>query len=200
MAYYSSSALPLLTTSNEATVGNGFKFDGSTAQSNWTAVYNMPGSTLNATGVCLKTDHTLSPSSSHIKESINFWFKKVSSESFSLKPGQQINKNFIFNDLPTIFKEQMDYIHIANVSYSCVVEFIGGVVGDNTATTGDGVVSTGTTQLSCIRQSTRIMGVKTKLRPKICMLTAPLNEVIQSAQVIINQDSGIADVGVDIDV
>ena len=199
MAYYSSFALPLNQTSNEATVGNGWKFDTATAGYRYDSVYNMPGSTLNSTGVCLRTDPELSTGSSHIRESMNFWFRKVETVPFSLKPGQQINKSYTFNDLPTIFKEQMDYIHIANVSYSCVVEFIGQTVGDATTTTGDGVVSSGSTQLSCIRQSTRIIGVKTKLRPKICMLTAPLAEITLAQQVIINPDTGISDQGVEMD-
>jgi hypothetical protein len=130
---------------------------------------------------------------------MNFWFKKVSTESFSLKPGQQMNKNFTFHDLPQIYKEQMEYIHIAGISYSCVVEFIGGVVGDATTTTGDGIVSTGTTQLSCIRQSSRVIGVKTKLRSKVCMITAPMNEIIQAQQVVINPDTGASDQGVELD-
>lgn len=199
MAYYSTGALPLLTTASEATVGNGFKFDTATAGSNYNSVYNMPGSSINSSGVCLSTDPTLSPMSSHIKESINYWFRKVSTESFTLKPGQQMDKSYIWHDLPQIFKEQMDYIHLAGITFSVVVEFMGGIVGDGTTTTGDGVVSTGTTQLSCIRHSTRIIGVRTKLRPKICQITAPLNSIALAQQLTINPDTGVSDTGVELD-
>jgi hypothetical protein len=192
MMYYSSQNRPLnVTSGSEGTLGNGFQFDNATSGSNFQGVYNMPGSSITSTAVCASTDPALSPSSSHVREGVDFWFKKVASDTFSLKPGQQVTKSITFNDLPQIFREQQEFIHIAGVSYVLHVEFIGQIVGDGTTTTGDGVVSTGTTQLSCVRNSTRIIGVKSKIRPKIVLRTAPRAAVALAQQIIINPDTGV---------
>jgi len=199
MMYYSTTNRPSLVTSgSESTVGV-FTYDTSTAGGNYTAVYNMPGSSITSTAQCASSHQQLSPDSIHVREGVGFWFRKVSSESFSLKPGQQIDKSFIFNDLPAIFREQEEFIHISNVSFSIHVEFQGQIVGDGTTTTGDGVVSTGTAQLSCIRQSTRIIGVKSKIRSKIVLRTGPMISIAAAQQIIINPDTGVMDTGVELD-
>jgi len=106
MMYYSTNRLPLQTTANEAVVNNGWKFDTVTSSYNYNAVYQMPGSSLNATGVTAWTDTMLSPSSPHIKDSMDFWFRKVNTFSFNLKPGQQVNKTYTFHDLKDIMREE----------------------------------------------------------------------------------------------
>lgn len=203
MMYYSTNARSLTVNGlgGEQTVGNGFTFNTSTAGSNYTAVYNMVGSSINATGVCASTDPSLSPTSPQIKDRVGFWFSKVGdSTSFSLKPGQQINSSYIFNlDKNKIMREQQEFNHIAGISYSIVVEFEGGIVGDSTAVTGDGVISTGSCQLSIIRENSRILGVENKYRSKIVLQTAPLTSIAVANQVIINSDSGVGLTGAIID-
>lgn len=200
MLYYSTNRLPLNVTANEQTVGNGWAFNTVTSNSDMDAVYNMPGSSLNTSGVTAYTDLALSPSSPHIADSMRFWFKKVSTQSFTLKPGQQFNKSYVFNDLKAIMREeQSDYVHLVGVSFSCVVEFYGQIIGDANATTGAGVVSTGTTQLSCIRQSTRTIGVKNKLKSKIYLITQPMVNVNFADQLIINTDTGVQKIGAELD-
>jgi len=178
------------------TVGNGWVFtNGGTATVNYNASHQMPGSSLNSAGACAFMDPMLSFSSSHVKQGWNYWFRKVSTSDFSLKPGQQFNSSFIFNDLPVFTREeQISYTHLAGISYSVVVEFQSGIVGDATVTTGDNVVSIGTAQLSVIRESTRMLGVKNTLRSKILLQTAPLATIAINQQVIINSDSGDAQV------
>lgn len=196
MMFYSSSRLPELTTANEQTVGNGWAFDNATAGLNYLSVYNMPGSSLNATGVCANTDPALSPSTPVIADSMNYWFNSKETIPFSLKAGEQLNKTFIFNDLPDLMREeQAGFIHVANVSYSVVVEFRGQVVGDATSSN----ISTGTTQLSCVVEQKRVIGVKQKLLSKVLLITNPLNVITNANQVIINQDTGTTLTGTVID-
>lgn len=195
MMLYSTNRLPAQFSGNEATVGNGWKFDAATNGSNYNSVYNMPGSSINSSGVPAITDHTLSPNSVHIKDSISYWFDHVESTPFSLKPGQQFDKSYIFNDLRNICREETEYIHLRSVSYSCVVEFQGGIVGSSVVTSGDGVVSTGNPQLSCIRSSVRQIGAKQKLRPKTVLITAAPAIIDGGNQRIINPDTGIELVG-----
>jgi hypothetical protein len=205
MMYYSNNAKSLLTTGvgNETTIGNGWSFNTSTAGSNYSAQYNMPGAPVyNPYGVAAVTDPLLSPNSAHIKDRVGFWFKKVGeSIPFSLKPGQQFNSNFVFNlENNKIHRELQEFIHMANISYNIVVEFQAGIVGSSDATTGEGQVSIGTAQLSIIRENSRRLGLSNKTKEKIVLQTAPLATIANGFQTIINQDSGISDVGVDIDV
>jgi len=185
---------------NESTVGNGFCFSTTAGNTNYQGVYNMPGSSINAAGNTASWDPTLSFSSPHLRDSINFWFRKVSTKEFSLKPGQQFNTSYIFNDLPIINREeQLEFVHIKGVSYSLVVEFTGGMVGDSTATTGNNNISSGDGQLSVIRESERVLGLKNYLRPKITLQTAPLATIAIANQVIINADTGVQLSGAQID-
>jgi len=205
MMQYSSVARPLVVNGlgGEQTVGNGWTFANAAASppagNNFQSVYNMPGSSINAAGICAATDPMLSPSSIHIKDEMNFWFRKVMSKPFSLKPGQQFNSSYVFNDLPKIFREQQDHVHLAGTSYSLVVEFQAGIVGDGTVTTGDGVVSTGSGQLSVIRESTRILGLENYLKSKVVLQTTPMAQITAAQQIIINADSGVMDTGVELD-
>jgi len=197
MMFYSTTRLPQNVTANEATVGNGWKFDSVTSNLNYNAVYNMPGSAINTSGVTAQTDLMLSPSSPHIKDSMDFWFRKVNTFSFDLKPGQQVNKTYTFHDLKDIMREeQAQYIHLAGVSFSCVVEYQGQIVGSSTSSS----VSTGFTQLSVMRSSVRQLGVRNKLKPKIYLITAPPDVVGILQNTIINPDLGTTDTIVDYDV
>jgi len=60
-------------------------------------------------------------------------------------------------------------------------------------------ISTGTAQLSVIRESVRKLGLENKLRPKIVLQTNPLTTISDATQQIINSDSGVQDVGVEVD-
>jgi len=198
MMYYSSNRLPGLTTNLEAVVGNGWKFDTTTSGANYLSIYNMPGSALHPATVTAQTDFALSPSSPHIAESMNFWFRHVDTFDFSLKPGQQINKTYIFNDLQNLMREeQAEFAHIANVSYSCVVEFRGGIVGTLGSPTNE--VSTGTSQMSVMRESKRIIGIKNKLKSKVYLQTSAPVIITQANQQIINPDTGTQLTGAQLD-
>lgn len=184
----------------ENTVGNGWKFDTTTAQLNYTSIYNMPGSSINTSGVTALTDLTLSPSSPHIAESLGFWFRKVDTFPFNLKPGQQFNKSYIFNDLADIMREQLDLPHLAGISYSCVVEFQGQMGGSGVVTSGDGVISTVPAQLSIMRESKRIIGIKNKLKSKVLLQTAPPSVISSGAERVINADTSGETLGISFDV
>jgi len=200
MMYYSANSKSLLVSGigNEAILGNGFQFTTAVGATNYSGSYNMPGSSLNASGYTASTDPTLSPMSSFLKDRVEFWFRKVSTSEFSLKPGQQFNSSFIFNlENHKLRRELQEFIHIAGVSYSICVEFQGGIVGDSTALSS--AISTGTAQLSVIRESVRKLGLANKLRPKIVLQTNPLTTISDATQQIINSDSGVQDVGVEVD-
>lgn len=188
MMYYSTFARPLGALGNyEGTVGNGWMFDTSTANNSYTANINMPGSSINSTGACAHTDLALGPSSTHVKDSIGFWFRKVSEQSFSLKPGQQCNKIIKFHDLAEIYREQLDLEFFAGISFCVCVEFQGQLVGGSDTTD---VVSTGSAQLSVIREDIRILGQKNGLKSKVMLQTSPLTKIANASQVIINPDAG----------
>jgi len=202
MAYYSTNSLPALTAGSgaESTVGNGWAFNTTAGTTNYAGVYNMPGSSINSSGNTLATDPELNLFSPHIKDKMAFWFRIVNSKDFSLKPGQQFNTSYIFNDLPKIFREeQQEYVHLSGVSYSLVVEFKSGMVGSAVATTGNNVISTGDAQISVIRENKRIIGQENTLRSKTVLQTAPLASIAIESQVIINADTGIALTGTIVD-
>lgn len=182
------------------TVGNGWVFSngGGNTGVNFATTYNMPGSSVNLYGLSAIMDPALDFTSATVKDGINFWFRKVSTSSFALKPGQQFNSSFVFNDLPVLNREeQIQFIHLAGVSYSLVVEFRAGIVGSAVA---DGVVSTGDAQLSVIRESTRTLGMKNTLQSKVLLQTAPLATIAIANQVIINADTGVGLSGAVLDV
>jgi len=186
----------------EQTVGNGWVFNSTGANSvNFGVSKNMPGSSINSAGLCAFLDPTLSFSSPHVKDGWNYWFRKVSSADFSLKPGQQFNSSFVFNDLPVCTREeQVSYIHLAGISYSIVVEFQGGIVGSSEGLgIGDGKISIGTGQLSVVRESLRTIGMKNTLRSKICLQTVPLATIGEAYQQTINPDTGVVDTGAEFD-
>lgn len=193
MMYYSTNSRSLTTNGlgGEQVVGNGFTFNTTAgAVTNYNGVFNMPGSSLNATGVTASTDPSLSPSSRQIKDRVGFWFRQVGkSIPFSLKPGQQINSSYFFNlDKNKIMREQQEFTHIAGISYNIVVEFEGGIVGDSAVNNS---ISTGIAQLSVIRENQRVLGIESKYRSKIVLQTAPLTEIATANQVIINSDTGV---------
>jgi len=197
MMYYTANS----TSSNVAPAGGvtGFGFTNTGASSTgYQTVFNMPGSSINSAQLqCASTDLSLSPDSSYIRDRMSFWFRRISSSSFSLKPGQQFNISYILHlDNKKIVRELQKFVHIAGVSYNIVVEFQAGIVGDNTVANS---VSTGTGQLSIIRSNTRVLGLVNKLRPKILLQTANLTDIANANQVIINNDTGIQDIGVDLD-
>jgi len=202
LMYYATSAPASFTAGLgvEQNVGNGWVFQngGGNNGLNYAAPHNMPGSSINTSGVCAQMDPQLGFNSPHVKEGFSFWFRKVSTSDFSLKPGQQFNSSFSFNDLPIIDREeQAQYVYVKGVSYNIVVEFQAQIVGD--ATLLSEAVSIGTGQLSVIRENTRTLGMKNTIRSKIILQTAPLANIGLAQQTIINPDTGATDSGVDLD-
>lgn len=192
MMFCSTNNLTVNGPSNEATVGNGWAFNTTTAGVNYTADYNMPGSTVNPGGSTAQTDPHLNAFSSHIKPTMNYYFKSISKTNFSLKPGQQVNQFIKINDSPIIKRESLEHVYLKGISFFVVVEFQAGVVGSSIA---NNVISTGSGQLSCIMEEKRLIGIAGRLRSKVVMPTAPLAGIAAANQVTINPDTGIQDVG-----
>lgn len=196
MGLFSTNNLTAINSGYEATVGNGWKFDGSTSKSNYNANYTLPGSVLNVGGVCLQTDLDLQPMSKHIQIHSGHFFKEVAQNSFSLKPGQQINQYTIMNDLPDIQRYAVDMTYIKDTSFYLVVEFQAGIVGDSTPTTGSNIISTGSGQLSCVMEEKRIVGIRGRnTNGKVVMVTQPLTQISKAVQYTINPDTGLVDAG-----
>lgn len=200
MMYGSVGALATISTSNEATVGNGWNFNTTTAGVNYQANYDMPGSQLNPGGATAQTDMALDVLGITVKDFTSYFFDEVSAIPFSLKPGQQVNHTTIFNDLPIIMRQSLDMWFVRGTSFYLTVEFQAQIVGDSTVTTGDNVISTGSGQLSCVLIEKRVVGIQTRTRSKIVMPTAPLAGIAKASQYVINPDTGIPDVGYDEDV
>lgn len=174
------------------TVGQGFRFDFATAGVDLDANYDMPGSTFNSGGATFQTDPHLELFGSQVKDVTSYFFKQVASQSFSLKPGQQVNLWTIMNDLPFINRSALDMIYIRGISHYLVVEFQAQVVGSSVA---NNTISTGTGQLSCIYEEKRTLGLQNKYVPKIYNMTPALANILVSNQQTINPDTGIIDVG-----
>lgn len=189
------------TSSNVVPVGGvtGFAFSNTAGSATgYQTVFNMPGSSINvAQTLCASTDLTMSLTSNYISERMSFWFKKISTSDFSLKPGQQVNLSYILHlDNNKIHRELSKFVHLAKISYTLVVEFQAGIVGDSSTAN---VISTGTGQLSVIRENIRLLGLENKLRRKIMLQTPQLADIANANQQIINSDTGVTDVGVDLD-
>jgi len=200
MMYASNGSLTQLAGTNEQTVGAGFKFNDSTNGVNYTASYDMPGSSLNPGGATAQTDLSLKVMSKQIKGFTGYFFDEIAQYEFSLKPGQQMNHYTIFNDLPYIVRQSIDMNYVRGTSYYLVVQFQAQIVGDATLTTGDNKISTGTGQLSCICEEKRVIGSFGKALGQVVMPTAPLAGIDRAAQFTINPDTGVGDIGADLDV
>lgn len=199
MAYFSSlGGVSNMVAGNLAgTVGNGWSFNNATAGSRYDGTYHMPGSSLHPTAVALQTDPQLGLFAPHIKDRMNFFFRNVKTTEFSLKPGQEFDQKLAFNDLRKIHREEQEFVHLQGITYTLVVEFMGQIVGDSGETAG--LITSGSAQLSCIRESTRTLGIVNPLRSQVILITAPLSIIPLNVQQIINPDTGVADIGVDQD-
>lgn len=198
MMYASSGGFVRYQTGQEQTVGNGWAFDGvsgATSGTNYTYSYNLPGSGLNSNPACAFTDHDLDIMDNHIVDFTGYFFNKVDEVSFTLKPGQQINHYTILNDLPNIMRQAVQYVNLKGISYSLVVSFEAGLVGDGNALSGNNVVSSGSAQLTVLVSEKRIIGTHGKQRNQMVMRTAPLNNIPKADQIVINPDDGVQDSG-----
>lgn len=196
MMYASSGGFVRFQTGTEQTVGNGWAFDtvGATSGTNYTSNYNCPGSAQNTAGVCAFTDSELDILDNHISDFTGYFFSKQGEFSFSLKPGQQIEHYTIMNNLPILQRQAVGQVHIKGISFSLVVSFEAGLVGDSDVLTNN-VVTTGNCQLSVINEEKRILGCLGKQKTQMVMRTAPLATVTIASQYTINPDTGIADTG-----
>lgn len=174
------------------TVGQGFRFDFATAGVDLDANYDMPGSTFNSGGATFQTDPHLELFGSQVKNVTSYFFHEVASQSFSLKPGQQVNLWTLMHDLPFINRSALDMVYIRGVTYYLVVEFQGQVVGSSVAAN---TISTGTGQLSCIYEEKRTLGLQNKYIPKIYNMTPALSNILVANQQTINPDTGVIDIG-----
>jgi len=199
LMYYLTNSISAITggVGGEGTVGNGFKFDGvSVVGLNYLSNYNMPGCSINAAGICASTDHSITLFHKSVAQQVGFWFRKVNTKSFSLKAGQQTNFSYVFNDMKKIYREQSEFVHLAGITYSLVVEFESQIVGSDLTTNN---VATGSSQLSVIRDSTRVLGLENTITSQNYLMTAPQTAIADANQVTINQDSGVLDVGLEKD-
>lgn len=192
MMFGSNANLTKLLGSNEQTVGQGYAFNTTTSGSDYDANYQMPGSTLNAAGVCAQVDPGLEVFSAHTKKFVGYYISKVGERKFSLKPGQQVNLRTILNELPTIYRPDQEYTYLKGITYHIVVSFRAGIVGDSTL---NNVVSTGSGQLSCIMEEKRIVGLRTSKKSLMVMGTPALTQITKANQQIINPDTGVVDLG-----
>lgn len=192
MMYGSTANVTKLLGSNEQIVGQGYAFDTTTVHNDWDANYVMPGSTLNASGVCAQVDPALEVFSLHTKKFVGYYISKVGERKFSLKPGQQVNLRTILNELPVIYRPDQEYTYLKGITYHVVVSFRAGIVGDSTLAN---TLSTGSGQLSCIMEEKRVIGLRTAKKPLVVMATPALAAIAKANQQIINPDTGVVDLG-----
>lgn len=179
----------------EGTLGV-YGFNSTTSGVDWDRNYNMPGSAQNPGGATAYADLAFDPMGRQLKELTGYFFKQVHSQTFSLKPGQQIKHTTILRDLPLIYRSSLAVPYIKGTTFYMLIEFNAGIVGDSTAAN---VISTGSGQLSCMLVEKRIVGITTRQHTKLVMPTTAPAGIHVSNQQTINPDTGVVDIGYDDD-
>jgi hypothetical protein len=183
-------------------VGSGLVFDASTAGSNYNANYahggqTVIGSTTTTTGITNTVallDPTLVPGSPQVRHFFNHFYKTLKSEEFVLEPGNQFDtsltmKNKIisnqFDDDDTTYKTSCTVFGVVYVIGQIVTSDGSGLIG------ATGYISTGSSQVSFMREDTCTMRpIITKRRVRINM-TDPYVIIADSEQQIINDETNL---------
>ena len=193
----------LMLGSNQAQPDNGSYntggtlFDTVTAGSNYQANYHHAGWPLtgaNTTAgqninVVALLDPSLVPGSPQVRRFFNAHWKTLKSEEFVLEPGQQFDTHVtLMGKMVSNLYDDADMIHRKACTIIGVVYVIGQMVFSDLAT--DGTISTGSSQLSVMRQDTcKVQPRFTKKEARMNM-TNPYLGIASTNQGKINDETG----------
>lgn len=207
MAYGANSMNPLnflMICSNSAqqnggltqSIGNGTIFDAVSTGSNYQADYNHAGwpvvpsattTTANAANTVAHLDVSLVPGSPEIRRMFNHFWSTVSQEEFTMVPGSQYDTSVtlknkvlrsVYEDRAVNFKKDSTVIGIVYV--------LGQVVFAGEVVTGTQTISTGSSQLSVIREDICQLRPVQKKRNTRVNLTGTFVPLADASQGIIN--------------
>lgn len=188
-------------------VGDGITFDNSTPGSNYQVSYDhagwpMTGPTTtvsSSANTIANLDPTLIPGSPEVRAFVSRYWTTLKSEEFTIEPGNQYNTSLRLRN--RIIKKNTlvnpDLYYFKDSSVVGVLYVLGQMVFSNAPL--DNTITTGSTQISCIREDTCMVKVDTQRSTRRINLTNPLRVLPDSAQGIINTESDDVDVTYDDD-
>jgi len=193
----------LMLASNQAQTDNqplntgGTLFDTVTATANYQANYHHAGWPLtgaNTTaGQNINTvahlDPALVPGSPQVKRFFNAFWRTLKSEEFVLEPGNQFNTSVtMMGKMVSNLYDDADMIHRKACTVIGVIYIIGQMVFSELST--DGTISTGSSQLSVMRQDTCKVQPRFLKKESRFNLSNPYLAISQANQAKINDESG----------
>jgi len=178
-------------------VGNGMVFDNTTAGSNYTTNYNHAGQPLtgtsttgsSATNNVAQLDPSLVPGSVQVKRIFSHFWRTLKQEEFQLEPGNQYNTSVTMkNRIVRSQFDDTDVIYRRDSTIIGVVYVLGQIVFSDVAANYS--ISTGSSQLSIMREDTCIARPLSTKSPVRVNLTNPFQQLSDADQGIINTESG----------
>ncbi|AYP28687.1 MAG: putative capsid protein [Cressdnaviricota sp.] len=186
--------------SNGPAVGSGTVFDNATGGSSYTANYNHAGWPLTGTATTASSvnntvaylDPALVPGSPQVRRMFSANWRTVKSEDFTLSPGNQFNTSVTLKN--RIISNQFDdvaVVHRKNATVIGVVYVLGQIVFSDVAS--NSTISTGSSQLSVMREDTCMVYPMIIKRTVRVNLTSPFEQIASGAQGIINTETNNVD-------
>ena len=185
---------------NVPSVGSGLAFDALTAGSNYSADYNHAGqpyvgtttTASSAVNNVAQFDMQLVPGSSNVKSVFNHFYTTVKTEDFKLEPGNQYNTSLTLrNKMNRLFVDEPLLIH-KDVTVIGVLYVLGQMVTSNVS--GNTTISTGSSQISVIRQDTCTAKITKKKAATLINLSNAFVVLADSAQAIVNNKTDDFDI------
>lgn len=178
-------------------VGDGLLFDGSTVGANYSADYNHAGWPIVGTNTTATStnntvaylDPSLVPGSPQVRRHFNQFWNTLKSEEFQLEPGNQFNTSLtimgkmiydIFDDTEITLKKECTIIGVVYV--------IGQIVFNDTVL--DSTISTGSSQLSIMREDTCRAQPRVLKKTVRVNMTNPYISIADAFQGKINDETG----------
>lgn len=184
-------------------VGDGITFDYATAGANISSNYDHAGwpvtsgatTTGNTANVVAQLDPALVPGSNEVRSYHSRWWREVKSQDFVIEPGMQFNTTLrMRNRIVKPHDPNQGIKYYKDFSCVGVLYVLGQIVFDNTIGQATSqTISTGSAQISCIRNDTCYMRPDTIKRSLRCNLTPNLLQLAAGSQGIVNTETGDVD-------
>jgi len=177
-------------------VGNGLIFDGATPGANYSADYNHAGHPIvgsnttssSSVNTVAYLDPSLVPGSPQVRRHFSNFYTTLKSEEFNLEPGNQYNTSVsLMGKLVSNIYDDTEITIRKACTIIGVVYVLGQIVFHDVE--GDSTISTGSSQLSVMREDTcRAQPVFLKKEVRL-NLTNPYGQILEENQAIINTDT-----------
>jgi len=170
------------------TVTSGLNYQSNYHHAGWPLVgaNTTAGQNIN---VVATLDPSLVPGSSHVRRFFNKFWRTLKSEDFVLEPGNQFNTSVtMMGKMVSNLYDDADMIHRKNCTVIGVIYCIGQMVFSDLST--DGTISTGSSQLSIMREDTCKVQPRFTKKEARYNLTNPYLGISSANQGKINDESG----------